>query len=106
MCKSPATDKLFQVNESSPKLSPDRAEKFHSMAAKALFLGKRGRPDIQPVVTFLCTRVKSPTVDDWAKLHRMMQWLKATKEDLLTLQLAHPDTIHWYLMRPLLSILT
>ena len=54
--------------------------------AKSLFLCKRTRPDLQPTVPFLCTRVKEPDVDDWKKLLRMMKYLVETKELELTLE--------------------
>ena len=43
---------------------------------------KRARPDIDLTVTFLCTRVKSLTKDDWHKLKRLMSWLKQTATDV------------------------
>ena len=95
--KSPATEKLFSVNDSSPKLEKKKAEAFHSMVAKGLFISKRGRPDILLVIAFLSTRVQQPTVEDWSKLHRMMQWLKATRDDILTIAMTHPEIIKWYI---------
>jgi hypothetical protein len=53
--------------------------KFHSMVAKLLYLGKRGRPDILLPVQFLCTRVKSPTLEDQRKLERFLGYLQLTK---------------------------
>jgi hypothetical protein len=47
--------------------------------AKLLYLGKRGRPDILIPIQFLCTRVKSPTVDDERKLERLLGYLQLTK---------------------------
>jgi len=65
---SPANENLFKINESSPKLSQTQKESFHTMVAKGLFLGKRARQEIQTTISFLCTRVQSPTQQDWAKL--------------------------------------
>ena len=45
--KSTANEKLFKVNESSPKLEIEKAEVFHTTVAKGLFLSKQARPDIQ-----------------------------------------------------------
>jgi hypothetical protein len=53
--------------------------KFHSMVAKLLYLGKRGRPDILLPVQLLCTRVKAPTVEDEKKLERVLGYLQLTK---------------------------
>lgn len=56
---TPGTKDTFQVDESSPLLSEQLRQTFHSMVACILYLAKRVRPDILTVVSFLCTRVKS-----------------------------------------------
>ena len=66
---SPAADGLFDIDKNSQKLSDAEQEKFHKIVAKGLFLSKRARPDVQPVIAFLCTRVKCPTEQDKEKLH-------------------------------------
>ena len=43
---------------------------------------KRAQPDIELIVFFLSTRVKSPTKDDWHKLKRLMFRLKRTATDV------------------------
>ena len=48
------SDKVFDMDESL-KLEAKRAELLHMFVAKALFIAKRGRPDIQVLVAFLCT---------------------------------------------------
>jgi hypothetical protein len=53
--------------------------KFHSVVAKFLYLGKRGRPDILMPVQYLCTRVRNPTTDDEKKLECVLGYLKLTK---------------------------
>jgi len=65
---TPAPTHLFEVNPDAAKLSPENAKLFHHNTAKLLFLCKRASPDIQLAVAFLCTRVKSPDVDDYKKL--------------------------------------
>lgn len=62
---TPAGNHLFQVNENGVKLDEDKAIMFHHNTAKLLFLCKLTRPDIQPPVAFLCTRVKEPDQDDY-----------------------------------------
>ena len=83
---TPAAEFLFTVNDKAEKLSPKLAEIFHTTVAQALFLTKRARPDLQPSVPFLCTRVAQPDVDDWKKMIRMLAWLKATVDMPLTLE--------------------
>jgi hypothetical protein len=92
---SPWTDQLFTVNTKSPMLDRPKAELFHTMVAKALFLCKRGRPDISPAVAFLTTRVQQPNVDDWEKLIRMMRFLRQTSEDRLTLRADGSKSVKW-----------
>ncbi len=48
---------------------------FHSVVAKLLHLSKRARPDIEPTVAFLCTRVSKSTEEDWKKLGRVLRYL-------------------------------
>ena len=76
---TPASDKVFDVDE-SPKLDVKRVELRHMFVAKALFIAKRGRPDIQVPVAFLCSRVQEPTEQDWYKLIRMMKFLSAPRQ--------------------------
>ena len=68
MATLPSNENLFKVNTKSPELRQEKAEQFHTVIAKGLFACKRARPDIQPTIAFLCTRVKSLTVKDWGKL--------------------------------------
>jgi hypothetical protein len=65
---TPAAEYLFQVNNEAQKLERNLAEEFHTTVAKGLVLCKRVRPDLQPTIPFLCTRVKQPDEDDWKKL--------------------------------------
>lgn len=65
IASTPAADYLFTVDDSAERLlDTEYGELFHSTTAKLLFLGKRGRPDIQTAVALLCTRMTHPDVDD------------------------------------------
>jgi hypothetical protein len=66
------------------------------MVTKALFLCKRARPDIQPTIAVLCTRVKEPNEANWAKLVRLMKYLNDTRELKLTLSADSLHCIKWY----------
>lgn len=90
---TPAAEHLFQVNKNAAKLSDALREVFHTTVAKGLFLCKRARPDLQPTVPFLCTRVKEPDMDDWKKLLRMLKHLWSTKDLELTLEAENGDVI-------------
>jgi len=93
----PWSDNLSKVDEASPKLVEHKAEEFHAFVAKALSVSKRARPDIQPVMSFLTTRVRAPTEQDWFKLKKMLRFLKRTKEDVLTLEAGEDVKIEWHL---------
>ena len=67
---SPSGDHMFTVREDGKRkfLPEEQARQFHHMVAQLLFLCKRARPDIEPLIYFLTTRVKEPDEDDWVKL--------------------------------------
>ena len=52
---------------------------------------KPSRPDIEPTVGFLSSRVKLPDKDDWHKLKRQICWLKGTVEDV---RIIGADNLH------------
>ena len=78
---SPAAKHLFTTDENGEELDEKRKEIFHSVTAKLLFCGKRVRPDIDPTVAFLCTRVSKSCEDDWKKLKRLLCFIKSTIDD-------------------------
>eukprot|EP00978_Attheya_sp_CCMP212_P037933 scaffold183156_cov29-Attheya_sp.AAC.2 len=83
-----AANHLFEVNANDPvTLNEEEGAMFHTNVSKLLFLCKRARPDIQTAaVSFLCTRVKSPDVDDYKKLARVMKYLREMINMPLTLE--------------------
>ena len=46
-----------------------------------MFIAKRARPDIEPTVAFLCTRVTKSDVHDWKKLSRLLSYIQGTIDD-------------------------
>ena len=58
---SPAAKWLFVVDEKSPKLNRERADKFVKFVAKLLWVMKCSRPGIETAVSFLRTRNKDQT---------------------------------------------
>ena len=56
---TPAVLDVFIVDETSTLLPKHQAEYFHRITARLLFASKRARLDLQVVVAYLCTRVKS-----------------------------------------------
>jgi len=93
---TPAAEHLFTVNDDASKLGKAETESFHSMTARLLFLCKRGRPDIQTAIAFLCTRVQHPDVDDQKKLDRVIRYLRHTKTLALTLEAENLEIIKWW----------
>jgi hypothetical protein len=72
---SAAPDNLFVfvVNEDCKKLSNETTAAFHTIVAKALYVTKRARLDISLAIAFLMTLVRSPNIEDWEKLHHLME---------------------------------
>ena len=63
---TPATENLLDKG-SGKALTPDKREAFHKTVAQGLFLCKRARPDIQPTIVVLCTRVLAPNESEEAR---------------------------------------
>ena len=47
-------------------------------------------------MSFLSTRVKEPSVDDWKKLGRCLRYLSTTKELPLTLEANNDGIVQWW----------
>lgn len=90
---SPATEKLFEVNPSSPPLSVKQREELHSRVAKLLYLAKRTAPELLPAISFLSSRVHSPTDEDWAKLERVLKYLNANPKCQIVLSIGDDNTL-------------
>lgn len=93
---SPWTERLFKVDDDSTLLSDDRSKTFYTFVMKGMFVCKRARPDIQPAIAFLSTRVRAPTEQDWTKLMRLMAFLQHTQNDVLTLEVDDKQSIEWH----------
>ena len=93
--ETPAGTDLF-ANKGGEILSNEMREVFHTFVAKGLFMSKRLRPDIQPTIAVLATRVKEPTMDDWKKLLRLMKYINGTKTYSLTLSADDLHVVKWY----------
>jgi hypothetical protein len=94
---TPAASNLFTVREKVNKLDDARADTYHRLTAKLLYLCKRARPDLQPTVAFLTTRVVQPDDDDWNKLTRAMRYLRGSKDLYLTLEADEGIDIKWWI---------
>ena len=76
--KTPTGNHLFKVDDAGVKMCERDKIIFRRLVAKLLFLIKRERPDIQPTIVFLTTRVRNPDEDDWKKLRRLISYFNAT----------------------------
>jgi len=83
--QNPRRKDLFMVKEEDD-LGSDEVKTFHTAVVKLLYLAKRARPDIMTVVSFLCTRVKGPTVGDLRKLRHLLGYLEKTRDRPLVLK--------------------
>jgi hypothetical protein len=82
---TPARGDLQQIDNSSKPLDKEHSEIFHSLVMKLMFLCQRSRLDITTAISFLCTRVQSPTEEDWAKLKRVLEFLNGSINDPMIL---------------------
>ena len=83
---TPANDHPFDALRGK-KLGKMKKEILHSTIAKAPFLTMRARPDVRLTTSFLCTRAKEPTTGDWFMLTRTMNFLNATVNDCLIIEM-------------------
>jgi len=60
----PGTKETFVADNEAEVMQENARVFFHSTMAKLLYLSKRARPDILTVVTYLCTKVQTATVED------------------------------------------
>jgi len=84
--KTPASGHLFNMNPASKKLLEDKAQLFHHLVAKLLYLCRCIRQYIQTAVAFLCTWVKELDEDDYKKLDKVMQYIRGIRELMLSIE--------------------
>ena len=61
---TPSTHHIFDVAEDATKLYQSDEDLSHHFVAQLLYISKRARPGIHPVVSFLRTRVRRPGTDE------------------------------------------
>lgn len=73
--------KLFKTSGKNKNilLNEKKRGKFNSFVMKGIFLAKRARQDIQPLIAYLSTRTKAPTSKACEKLTKIMQFWKGTR---------------------------
>ena len=75
--KYPAKLNLFDIDYESPILNPTEHDRIHSVIAKILFASQK-RPDFNPAIAFLSTRVKSLTTQDREKTIYLLRYIHGT----------------------------
>ena len=81
MPATPALSNLFDQKEDDKMLSKEMADTYHSVVQKLMYICKRARPDIEPALSYLCTKVSNPTVCDQDKLFRVLDFVKNSLDD-------------------------
>jgi hypothetical protein len=94
--ESPGTKNTFIVESDSSLLGEEDRKMFHKKTAQLLYLAKRARPDVLTVVSFLCTRVQSATVEDQRKLMRVLGYITGTAQQVLVLRATGTPQIRAY----------
>ena len=75
-----ATEGLFEVRPGA-EIVPDEVKVwFHRIVAQLLYLAKRVRPECLTAVAYLATRVTKCDGDDVEKVHRLLKYVRWTKE--------------------------
>ena len=74
LATTPANSNLMLDDGDRTKLSESESIYFHSIAAKALYLGLHTRPDILLPASILVRKVASPTISDLLKLNRLQKY--------------------------------
>ena len=69
---------LLQTTKDPVPLDEPKAQLFHPIVAKLLFLCKRSWPDLSTAIAFITTRVKCPDEDDYKKLTHVIRYLRST----------------------------
>ena len=92
---TPATENLFEVRDAELLSAGDNAY-FRTYVAKILYLAKRVRPECLAAVSLMSTRVQVADVDELAKLHRVLGYIRATRYRGIALRIGESMTVSGY----------
>ena len=81
MPATPAKADLFNQGQDEVLLDDTKADVYHSVVQKLMYVCKRARPDIEPALSYLCTKVSRPTNQDQDKLNRLLDFIRGTLDD-------------------------
>ena len=95
--KLPAGKHLLKVDNACVKLCKRDRIILHQLVSKLISLSKRARPDIQPKIAFLTTRMRYPDKEDWKNLQRLLSYLDATINRVkIHLKIKTLNVVHWW----------
>ena len=79
----PASKDIFKISNEPKDMVKIDPVPFLSKIMTGMYLGKNMRYDIMLPLSFLCTRVREPTVEDDRKLNHILDYVKRTQEEVL-----------------------
>ena len=95
---TPAVAHLFKTNLEDPKILGEEQKKiFVHLVMQGLYLSQHGQPDIRTAIAFLCSWLQNPDEDDYKKLTRLIQYLRGSKDLILTLRANNNGIIRWWI---------
>ena len=92
----PASNHLFEVNNTVRNIREEDVQTFHTLVVKLLFLSKQVRPDILTGVSFLVIRVRYTDEGYENNLDRVLKYLQITQYLVLTLDSYGSRMTKWW----------
>ena len=85
--KTPSEENVFTVNPNATNMDLDKEDVLHTTIDKALFICNRESTNIKTTVPLLCTIFKGTEKDECKKFLRMINYLRETRDNKLTLKI-------------------
>ena len=80
IAKNPATDGLFEIRPDAVMVTEGVRVWFHRVTAQLVYLSKRVKPECLTAVAYLATRVTRCSEDDVDKLHRLVRYIRWSRD--------------------------
>jgi hypothetical protein len=87
---------LNHHSSASGTCTPDLAKKYRSLNMRLLYLATRTRPDILFPTVVYATRSQQPTMVDYERLTKVMEYLNGTSSKCLTFKYQGPLRVNAY----------
>lgn len=78
--KYPTNNDLFVRDENSPALAEPQRKEFHSRVYTVAYMAQRIKPECLPILSELCSCVRTATAEDWCKLEHLLQYVYGCRE--------------------------